>query len=162
MYLSDVELRVPRSDDGHRVHRLVAKCPPLDPNSIYCNLLQTTHFADTSVAAYADEQLVGFISAYCIPASPDTLFIWQVAVGEAARGSGLATQMLRHLLARPHCAGVAYLETTITPGNQASWALFQGLAARLDAPLRESVLFEQQRHFDGAHESELLVRIGPF
>ncbi|WP_210394797.1 diaminobutyrate acetyltransferase [Motiliproteus sediminis] len=162
MSLPDIELRVPTAEDGRAVHRLVAECAPLDPNSLYCNLLQASHFSSTSVAAVAGEQLVGFISGYLIPERPDTLFIWQVAVSDAARGQRLATRMLRHILERNSCAQVAFLETTITPDNQASWALFRGLAERLGAELSESVMFDRQRHFGAEHDSEMLARIGPF
>ena len=162
LQLTDIELRAPTAEEGHRVHRLVAECAPLDPNSLYCNLLQSTHFAATSVAAVAGHQLVGFSSGYRIPARPDTLFVWQVAVGKPARGLGLATRMLRHLLASEGCRGVRFLETSITPDNRASWALFKGLATQLEAPLEESLLFDRERHFAGAHDSEMLARIGPF
>jgi diaminobutyrate acetyltransferase len=82
-------LREPGPDDGPAVFDLVARCPPLDPNSRYCNLLQCSHFAATSIIAPADvggHAALGFVSGYRIPARPDTLFIWQVAVDAAARG----------------------------------------------------------------------------
>src|SRR3546814_3090873 len=41
-------LRMPRTEDGPAISRLVGDCPPLDVNSAYCNLLQCTHFADRS------------------------------------------------------------------------------------------------------------------
>lgn len=159
--LNSLSLRPPVSEDGISVHRLVAQCPPLDPNSIYCNLLQCSHFAQTSVAAIHQDELVGFVSGYLIPDRPDTLFIWQVAVGEKARGQGLASKMLQHLIARPRCARVSNIETTITKSNAASWALFERLAKRLNAELSSTTLFERDRHFDGQHDSEVLVRIGP-
>ncbi|MBY4677381.1 diaminobutyrate acetyltransferase [Marinobacterium arenosum] len=157
-----VQLRAPVSADGAAVHRLVAACPPLDGNSMYCNLLQCSHMAETSVAALSGDQLVGFISGYRLPERPDTLFIWQVAVGEQARGQGLASRMLHDILQRPQCQGVSYLETTITEANGASWALFERLARSLGAELNRSVLFDRQTHFDGEHATEMLVRIGPF
>lgn len=155
-------LRRPVSEDGADVHRLISRCPPLDENSIYCNLLQVSHFADTSVAAEVDGELAGFVSGYLIPERPDTLFIWQVAVAEAGRGQGLAGRMIREILRRPACAQVRYLETTITPDNEASWALFRGLARKLDTQCAESVMFDRERHFRGRHDSEMLLRIGPF
>jgi L-2,4-diaminobutyric acid acetyltransferase len=154
-------LRKPDSTDGASLHRLVSQCPPLDPNSVYCNLLQCTHFRETCVAAELDGELQGFISAYIIPDRPDTLFIWQVAVGEDGRGRGLASQMLEHILQRPVCSGVNWLETTITSDNGASKALFQRLAANRRADLQETLIFDSERHFDGAHDSEWLTRIGP-
>ena len=159
---SEPVIRTPKPEDGVSVYRLVAQCPPLDPNSVYCNLLQCSHFADTSVAAESREGLVGFVSGYLVPDRTDTLFIWQVAVAAAARGQGLAMRMLRHILERSQCARVSYLETTITTSNSASWALFESLANKLKADLDSSLLFERKQHFDGDHESEMLVRIGPF
>ncbi|MDT8403234.1 diaminobutyrate acetyltransferase [Sulfuriflexus sp.] len=157
-----IELRPPAPEDGISVFRLVEQCPPLDQNSVYCNLLQCTHFATTSVAAVMEDELVGFISGYRLPERPETLFIWQVAVGEKARGQGLATRMLQDILERADNADVAYIETTITESNKASWALFEKLAQKLDTGLTSSLLFDRQRHFDGKHDSEMLVRIGPF
>ncbi|RLT93006.1 MAG: diaminobutyrate--2-oxoglutarate transaminase [Ketobacter sp.] len=158
----DLRFRAPDSRDGADVHRLISQCPPLDTNSQYCNLLQCTHFADTSVAVHHGSEMVGFISGYRIPERPDTLFIWQVAVSAAARGQGLAGRMVQHILARPACAGVRYLETTVTPDNDASWGLFEGVARRLETELRRAVLFDRDQHFRGDHDSEMLARIGPF
>ena len=162
MSLLNIELRHPLLEDGMAVHRLIERCPPLDPNSSYCNLLQCSHFSQTSVAAESAGELVGFISGYLQPQRPDTLFIWQVAVDARARGVGLASRMLLEILSRSACAGVCYLETTITADNQPSWALFQGLAKRLSAECNAGEWMDRQRHFDGQHDSEQLVRIGPF
>lgn len=156
-----IRLRPPVSQDGAAVFKLVSSCPPLDPNSLYCNLLQATHFASTSVAADMDDELVGFISGYRLPNNPETLFIWQVAVGERARGQGLATRMVRHILERPENAGVTTIETTITEDNQASWALFTSLAKKLDADLSRQVMFDKHDHFAGQHATEMLVTIRP-
>ncbi len=157
-----IDLRKPISTDGAAVHRLISQCPPLDTNSMYCNLLQCTHFADTSVAAVQDNELVGFVSGYIIPQRADTLFVWQVAVSDKARGQGLAGRMLQHLLERPFCKTVHNLETTITETNQASWALFERLADNLGGELNKSIMFDREQHFAGEHDSELLARIGPF
>ncbi|WP_439134888.1 diaminobutyrate acetyltransferase [Pseudomaricurvus sp.] len=158
----EIVLRNPVSEDGMNVYKLVAACPPLDTNSSYCNLLQCSHFASTSVAATLDGELVGFISGYVIPERPDTVFVWQVAVGEAARGCGLATKMIKFILSQPACEKVSFLETTITEDNKASWALFTGAAKKLDAEISSSVFFDKDTHFQGEHDSEMLVRIGPF
>lgn len=155
-------LRMPTLEDGMSVFRLIQRCPPLDTNSSYCNLLQCGHFSNTSVAADLEGELAGFISGYLVPERLDTLFIWQVAVDERARGLGLASQMLSHILNRPSCQGIRYLETTITPDNQPSWGLFKNLAKRLDTELQPSLWLDKQTHFDGQHDSESLASIGPF
>ncbi|MBV1931131.1 MAG: diaminobutyrate acetyltransferase [Porticoccaceae bacterium] len=160
--LENIVLRLPALEDGMAVFRLVENCPPLDINSSYCNLLQCSHFANTSVAAEVRGDVLGFISGYVIPGRPDTLFVWQVAVAEEARGLGLASRMLAHILTRPHCKDIAYLETTITQDNQASRALFKGLAKNLSADFESSGWMDKDVHFDGQHDTEALIRIGPF
>lgn len=155
-------LRPPLSEDGAAVFGLIQSCPPLDTNSMYCNLLQCHHFAQTSVLAESQGEIAGFVSGYRIPNTPSTLFIWQVAVGEQARGQGLAAAMIQHLLSRIGNEGITHIETTITETNGASWALFEGLARRMDVALDRSVLFDHQKHFSGSHDSEILVSIGPF
>lgn len=159
---SPISIRPLETQDAIQVWRLIADCPPLDPNSLYCYLLLCTHFANTSAIAEQAGTPVGFVSAYLPPEHQDTLFIWQVAVSAAARGEGLASRMLKHILGRPQCKGVAYLETTITTENRPSWALFESFARRLAADMERSILFDKEEHFAGTHESENLLRIGPF
>ena len=144
------------------VFRLINRCPPLDSNSSYCNFLQCGHFSDTSVAAVSEGEIIGFISGYRLPERPNTLFIWQVAVDEVARGQGLASRMLLNILSRTSCEGVEFLETTITESNQASWTLFRSLAKKLSADIQSSLWLDEKTHFEGQHDSEDLVRIGPF
>lgn len=157
-------LRTPEPGDGPAVFDLIARCPPLDANSRYCNLLQCSHFAATSIIATAgaDGVVIGFVSGYRIPQCPDTLFVWQVAVDPAARGQGLGLHLLGNLLARSGLADICFLETTIGPDNRASWALFERLASTLSAAIATTTLFDSQRHFAGRHPDEVLLRIGPF
>lgn len=157
-----IVLRQPQGEDGYPLHQLIGECPPLDPNSIYCNLLQCTHFAATGVAAELDGRLVGFISAYIPPEKPDTVFVWQVAVHGDARGTGLGKRMLREIIERPACRNVRFMDTTITEDNDASWGLFLSFARDLDAETERSVFFDGDTHFGGQHDSEYLLRIGPF
>lgn len=158
----EIELFIPEPVDGFEVHRLVQSSPPLDTNSVYCNLLQCTHFNGTSICAKRDGQLVGFVSGYIIPARTNTLFIWQVVVAESARGQGLAGRMLNALLECPECGEVDYIETTITPSNKASHALFNKFAATHGAEPSITEGFDKKLHFQDHHESEELWRIGPF
>lgn len=156
-----ITLRRPVSEDGRAVFTLIMECPPLDINSVYCNLLQCSHFRDTSVIATDEQGAAGFISGYIIPDRPDTLFIWQVAVSDRARGQGLARRMLDEILQRPQCAEVRHVETTITEDNAASWALFESLARGYQATLKRSLMFDKKLHFGDRHDSEILARIGP-
>lgn len=143
------------------LHRLVHDCPPLDPNSSYCNLLQCSHFKSTSIAAIHQDALVGSVTAYCPPEQPDTLFVWQVAVHASMRGQGLAREMLRRLYAHMALQGVRFVETSITADNEASQRLFAGFAAEHRAGMQRTVMFDQAVHFEGQHDTEYLYRIGP-
>ncbi len=156
-----LQFRVPLSSDGMSVHQLVADCKPLDENSVYCNLLQCAHFSQTGCCAEVNGELVGFVSAYIPPGQPDTLFIWQVAVSESARGKGLAGRMIRHILDRESCRQIRFIEATITPTNSPSWALFTRLAEFYQAELKRMPMFDRDHHFNGKHESEDRVIVGP-
>lgn len=156
-----VIFRTPRAEDGPAVSRLIAQCPPLDANSAYCNLLQCTHFAETCLIAERAGVPAGWISAYRVPAAPDRLFIWQIAVPATMRGLGIGRRMLEELLNRQAVRGVDMIESTITDANAASWALFRSVARSLGAELSRQPLFDRNIHFAGSHDTEHLVRIGP-
>ncbi len=158
----EISLHTPTAEDGAAVHHLIANCPPLDTNSMYCNLLQASHFAQTGVVAKIGDEVSGFVSGYRIPGREHVLFVWQVAVGEKARGQGLATRMVKAILSRPGNENITHIETTITPDNKASWALFEGLSKKIDTELERDVMFDREKHFNNEHETELLARLGPF
>lgn len=159
---SDVTVRRPRAEDGTDVNDLIERCKPLDENSVYCNLLQCSHFADTSAVAEIDGRIRGFTSGYIVPSRQDRLFIWQVAVDSAARGRKLGKSMILDILRRPICREVHELHTTITPDNKPSQAVFTSVAKALETEAATNVLFDEEDHFDGQQSSEVLWRIGPF
>lgn len=159
---SPFTFRKPTDKDGRAVYELIRQCPPLDANSMYCNLLQCTHFSDSCILAEEREgRPAGFISAYIPPDEPDTLFVWQVAVHKNARGCGLGKKMLRRLLDRPACRAVKKLQTTITRDNKASWGLFKSFAREKGAACHDEVMFCRKEHFSGRHASEHLLTIAP-
>lgn len=151
-------LRKPRSTDGAAIWDLIRSCPPLDQNSMYANLIQADHFRDTCVVAELDGEIVGWISGHMIPGQ-DAFFVWQVAVGEQARGLGLGRKMLMHLVRRPECRDAEVLKTTITEDNDASWGLFNSFARTIGGTLWDRPHFEEDDHFDGAHDTEHMVTI---
>lgn len=157
-----IVLRRPQLTDGQPVHALVRRCPPLDLNSSYSYFLLCSHHADTCVVAQRGEATVGFLSAYRLPQAPHTLFVWQVAVDASTRGQGLAGRMLEELLAGPSCAGVHYVETTVSPSNLASRRVFVRFAAQRQAAWQEEVFLSRAHFGSEAHEEEILLRIGPF
>ncbi|MEX0617567.1 MAG: diaminobutyrate acetyltransferase [Pseudohongiellaceae bacterium] len=155
-------MRKPAAEDGTALHALVQASDYLDTNSLYCYLLICTHFRETSVVAEQHGHVVGFISAYPLPEAPDTLFVWQVGVSSNARRQGIAGKMLREILQRDKCRNITQMETTVTRENEASRRLFQSLQKRMGCPLNETVMFDSRTVFNGAHDTEYLLSIGPF
>ncbi|MFJ6567298.1 diaminobutyrate acetyltransferase [Streptomyces sp. NPDC091292] len=164
-------LRIDRPEvaDGGAIWRIARDSKALDLNSSYSYLLWCRDFAGTSVVARgADDEPVGFITGYIRPSRPGTLVVWQVAVDAAHRGRGLAAALLDGLTARVAASQAAAesaltsVETTITPGNTASERLFTSYAERHGAPVAREVLFGAGVFPDGAHDPEVLYRIGPF
>ncbi|WP_218126732.1 diaminobutyrate acetyltransferase [Glycomyces sambucus] len=155
-----LELGPPGPGDGAPMERLARESGGLDVNSGYAYLLWCRDFADTSVVARAGGRLAGFITGYRRPAAPDTLFVWQVAVGPDHRRRGLASRMLGHLAETVRAEGVRFVEATVTPGNKASMHLFESFAKRSGSDLTRDVLFSEHELGSG-HEPEVLQRIGP-
>ena len=158
---SGITLRKPTVEDGAALHHLVNECKPLDENSVYCNVLQCTHFADTCVVAERDSdgRLIGFVTGYRMPADPHVYFLWQVGVSEAGRGHGLGKKMIKAILARDFCQGVTELNTTITKSNEASRGLFASFARDEGAEMTEHEWLTEAL-LDG-HSAEYLFRIAP-
>lgn len=157
----DILLRKPTTGDEYAIYRLIKQSPPLDPNSIYSYHLLCRHFSDTCIVAEQQGKIVGFISAYLIPNSPDTLFVWQVVVADSQRGKGLAKMMLNAIYASPVCSGVRVLESTVNPSNQASRRLFESFAQQQGCALKESIFLEEDQFGDEEHEKEVLLSVGP-
>lgn len=161
MALHDVTLAEPRIDDGAAMWR-VARAVGLDPNSPYKYLVFCRDFAATSAVARSGEGVVGFVTGYRRPASPGTLFIWQVGVLPASRGQGVAGAMLDYLVSGPQQGALpTHLEASVTPDNEASFRLFTAFAERHHAPVRRTLLFGESL-FPEPHPDEVLMEIGPF
>ncbi|MGJ3259125.1 MAG: diaminobutyrate acetyltransferase [Rhodospirillales bacterium] len=158
----DLILRRPTPDDGVAVNDLVEQCKPLDENSVYCNLLQCSHFSETSSLAELEGDVAGFVSGYVVPEQMDSLFVWQVAVAPEARGLKLAKRMIIDILRRPAAKEIRHIKTTITPDNKASHGVFKSVAKELGAEIERDVLFDTEQHFDGQQKTEVLWNIGPF
>jgi L-2,4-diaminobutyric acid acetyltransferase len=157
-----VRLRPATAEDGPAVWRVVRDAGVLDLNSVYCYLVLCRDFGATCRVAEHAGRVVAFVTAYRPPERPDTLFVWQIGVLPAHRGAGLATRLLRDLLDGPGCRGVRFLETTITPSNAASRALFEGLARTLGGAFTRAGGFSAGLFPESGHEPEERYRIGPF
>ncbi|WP_206301471.1 diaminobutyrate acetyltransferase [Streptomyces sp. V2] len=148
----------PTVDDGAALWRIARDSRVLDLNSPYSYLLWCRDFADTSAVARHEGDPVAFVTGYLRPERPGTLFVWQIAVDDAHQGRGLAGALLDALTVRVAASSV---ETTITPDNAASRALFASYAARHGAGVEETVLFDDELFPGDGHEPEVLHRIGP-
>ncbi len=155
-----ITLRKPEKTDGPALNLLVRLNPPLDMNSTYCSVLLCDHFADTCIVAEKEGRLIGYVTGYRMPTDPSIFFLWQVGVSPEGRGHGLATRMIQAILARRFCAGVRELNTTVTPSNRASRALFAGFAKKEGASMTEEENYYASEILDG-HEGESLFRIQP-
>jgi diaminobutyrate acetyltransferase len=158
-----IELRHPAVSDGAALWQLVKEGGVLDLNSSYMYLLLCDRFAETTILAEKDGELAGFVLGLIPPEAPDVVFVWQIGVASFARGQGLARALLERLMAAPACRRVRYLETTVTPSNEASIATFRSFARHAGAPMIRS----EGGGYDGSlfpdgKETEVLYRIGPF
>lgn len=156
----NIIFRTPTVADGAGIWRIVQESGVLDLNSAYMYLLLSKDFADTCIVAERDNQLVGFATGYRPPKRPDSIFLWQIGIDAALRGQGLGKQLLIRFLLNEGAQDAKYLETTISPSNEASQNLFQGLARDLKTNCDVSPGFTEQQ-FPSGHEAEELYRIGP-
>ncbi|MCX3064150.1 diaminobutyrate acetyltransferase [Streptomyces beihaiensis] len=153
----------PSVSDGAEIWRIARDSKVLDLNSSYSYLLWCRDFAATSVVARDEEGgVAGFVTGYLRPDRPHTLVVWQVAVDHAQRGRGLAAALLDGLTGKVAAERtVTTVETTITPDNAASQALFASYARRHGAGMERTVLFDAGLFPDDGHLPEELYRIGP-
>lgn len=155
----DIEIRQAQPNDGAAIHQLITQCPPLDVNSTYAYFLLSNHHQETCfLAVDAHQNIVGAVTAYRLPKDPKTLFIWQIAVAETARGQGVASQLLNALLNA--CRDIDCIHTTISPSNEASLASFRRLANKLRAEFTIQEFLKADACGPG-HEAEDLIIIKP-
>ncbi|MFI7675254.1 diaminobutyrate acetyltransferase [Actinophytocola sp. NPDC049390] len=156
--MSERVIDSPSKKDGAAIWRIARDSGKLDLNSSYAYLLWCHDFADTSAVARVDDEVVGFVIGYRRPKAPDTVVVWQIAVDAGQRGRGTAAALLDALVRR---TGARRVETTITPDNEPSNALFRSLADRWGAEMSVAGEFAESE-FPDDHETEVLYRIGPF
>jgi len=156
------QLKKPGPADGKKMWDLVKSSRSLDLNSVYHYILMSHHFGNSSIAAFNNDELAGFVTSYFPPDQKNTLFVWQVCVSEKFQGNGLGKTMLCHLAKADLSQKVTYLEATVTPSNKASIALFTSAAKALESDYKfEKELFTEDMFGDAGHEPEKLFHIGP-
>jgi L-2,4-diaminobutyric acid acetyltransferase len=157
----EISYRVPSIDDGAAIWKMVDEAAALDDNSSYAYFMACRNFAATSVVAEIGGDIAGMVTAYPLPADPTRLFVWQVGVRECYQGRGIARGMLEEILMREECASVHWIETTITPDNAASEALFSRIAAHFNTEIRATEVYKDDLFPDAEHKVEKLFVIGP-
>ena len=146
--------------DGGAMWRLARESGVLEENAEYTYHMFSHFFGETSTVADLNGRAVGFVAGFRPPYRQDSLFVWQIAVDEQARGRGLAAAMLHGLIQRLS-PRIHYLEATVTPSNEASMRTFRKIARDLDTNVTEEVLFPGNRFHGPSHEDEVMFRIGP-
>src|SRR5690625_7497 len=156
-----IYFREPTEDDGSEMFRIVKESKVLDVNSSYSYLMWSKFFNKTSIIAETgDREVIGFVSGFIQPDSPDTLFVWQVAVDKKQRGKGLATKLIEQLLLQLEDEDVTYLEATVTPSNIPSIKLFKGIAKKNQVNCTIFECFSEDQFPNPSHEPEMTYRIG--
>lgn len=162
METNGIVFRNPKTLDGKNLWEIAKASNTLDVNSAYHYLIMCRHFKKTCIVTEKQGQVIGFVIAYIPTDSPDTVFIWQVAVDEKQRGQGLGVDMLIHVFKKVKVFHVNNIDATITPSNKASIKLFTAVARRLKAPFEfEKVFFSGADFGQNVHEPEILFHIGP-
>ncbi|RFA31076.1 diaminobutyrate acetyltransferase [Alkalilimnicola ehrlichii] len=157
-----ITFRNPTIDDGAAIWKVVKDSGVLDLNSAYLYLLLSKDFAETCAVAEMNGEIVGFITGYRPPGRESVIFVWQIGVDASARGKGLGKRLVSYLLRSQGARGASILETTISPSNDASRALFRGIARDLGVPCEVRPCFAASQFPGTGHEDEELFRIGPY
>lgn len=155
---SDIEIGAPSVADGVRMWELAVASQVLDAKPRYAYALWCRDFARSSVVARRDGDVVGYVTGFLRPEAPSTLFVWQVCVSAAAQGTGVGGRMLDTVFGG--APGADRMETTITPDNESSIALFTAFARRNGLTVERSELFGHDVLGDD-HEPEFLYSIRP-
>lgn len=157
-----IQIRTPALADGAGMWEVVKAAGTLDLNSSYLYLLLARDFADTCVVAEHDGRVVGFVTGYRPPQRPEVVFLWQVGIRPEMQGHGLGRRLVTAFLRQPGADRASILETTVTPSNDASRALFRAIARELDTECRVEPCFRAADFPDSGHEDEELFVIGPY
>lgn len=154
-----VEYRRATLDDGPMLWRLARDTGGLDLNSPYSYALMGWMFGESCRIAEDESGPLGFVVGLRPPERPEAVFVWQVGVLPRARGRGVALGLLDSLVDDANDVPTQ-MEATVTPGNDASRALFSAFARRRGATLEESPLMSEDL-FPDEHEPEHLLTIAP-
>jgi L-2,4-diaminobutyric acid acetyltransferase len=157
---SAIKITHPRKEDGISVAELIKRCPPLDLNSTYHYLIQSHYFSKTCSIAFDNKKVVAFVSGFINSSKNNSLFIWQVAIDENYRGKELGIELIEFILNQNK--NLDSIETTVTKNNISSRRMFQKICEKYKSRISELILFDKEKDFANKHDSEMLIKIGPF
>jgi L-2,4-diaminobutyric acid acetyltransferase len=152
--------RTPRPEDAFAVWHLVNDTPGLDTNSPYSYVLWFRDFADCSLLATLDDEIVGFLTGYRRPDEPETYFVWQTAVSPRHGIPFLGVKLFEAAAERQRARGARYVEATVSAENKAILMVLRQYARKRSTEVTERVLFPADWLGEGHHD-EVLQRIGP-
>lgn len=155
-----VVFRAPVPEDGPAVWNLVESTPSLDSNSLYYYTLWFRDFAESSLVATVDDEIVGFLTGYRRPAEPETYFVWQTAVNPRHGIPFLGVKLFQAAADRQVAAGARFVEATVSSENKAIIMVLKQYAKKRSADIETEVLFPSSM-FPDSHHDEILYRIGP-
>ncbi len=156
---SQFQIRNAVRADAKHIARIVSDTKILDVNSCYAYLVLCDHFSQTCFVATIDDQPVGFVTSFIPPERPNALFVWQIGVDPKYWKNGIGIKLLKTLNDCEACTEINLIETTISPSNVASRALFTRLARLLNTEMRTSVGYTTKDFESGEHEDEESVHI---
>ncbi|MBA8823984.1 L-2,4-diaminobutyric acid acetyltransferase [Saccharopolyspora lacisalsi] len=157
---SEVIFRVPTPDDGLPVWEMVDKDRRLDTNSPYYYTMWFRDFAQESLVATIDEEVVGFLNGYRRPEAPDTYVVWQEAVKPRHGVPDLGVNLFKHAAEQQIAKGANFVEATVSANNKPIIMVLRRFAKARSAKIENSVLFPAS-YFPEEHHDEILYRIGP-
>ncbi len=154
-------LRPPVTHDAKIIWELARNSEIVDSNPAYFYLLWCHEFANTSIVATVDDQVMAFLLGYLRQDLPDTLVVWQAGVDPAYRVFGLRLCMLNEVIDRNVDRGVNFFETTAGLDDKAIIRVVERFACQRAARVVKQILFGADQ-FPDEHATEMLYSVGPF
>jgi predicted GNAT superfamily acetyltransferase len=145
-----VEIRTARPSDYERVIAVVDDWWGGRPMRPLLPRLFLEHFADTSLVAEDDGELVGFLVGFVSPSRPDEAYVHFVGVRPDRRGGGLARAFYERFFERARAEGRTVVRCVTSPANEGSVAFHRKLGfeaelvADYDGPGADRVAFTKR------------------
>lgn len=146
----------PSVDDAGSMWEL-AKNTSLDLNSSYSYLMMAEFFSDTCMIARDEDKLIAFMTGFQFKSSPDSYFVWQIAVDPDYRNQKLAQKMIYQMVKE---VDPQFIQANITTANKASINMFKIVAENYNTEFKSSRGFSEE-DFPDDHQAEMLITIGP-